>query len=386
VTASATSGSDGEQHLSAADLAAQIAQAQVLSDELARSSAAIAAAAARLDRLAALANTLLQTYATAHTAELKARAEADRNVLLFQQLSAQAGQDRQTLVQWANQAYEGGGGSLTDMSALFALLGRSPEAASDTAAQLSYLTDQRNAAFERVQGQAQLQQDVAARAVEASTEAAAEAAKAADAKQALDAVIAEQKAQLEATRALHAARVAQAGPVSGLLLGSGTHAAVEAARSLRQAMVVSGVSLNGSVKACSHDEKPYPNGHLPASALCPLLGYPEQSLRPSAAAAFNAMSLAYERDTGHLICVADSYRSFAEQVSVKAERGKWAAQPGTSEHGRGLAVDLCGGIEDFGSAAHLWMRQNAPLYGWYHPDWAEPTGALPEPWHWQYAG
>jgi D-alanyl-D-alanine carboxypeptidase len=73
-------------------------------------------------------------------------------------------------------------------------------------------------------------------------------------------------------------------------------------------------------------------------------------------------------------------------VSVKESRGKWAAMPGTSEHGLGRAVDLCGGIESFGSPAHLWMKQNAPLYGWFHPDWAEPTGALPEPWHWEYAG
>jgi LAS superfamily LD-carboxypeptidase LdcB len=109
-------------------------------------------------------------------------------------------------------------------------------------------------------------------------------------------------------------------------------------------------------------------------------------LRPGAAAAFNAKSLAFERDAGHPICITDSYRSFAEQVSVKATRGAWAAEPGTSQHGLGLAVDLCGGIENFGSPAHLWMTQNAPLYGWFHPDWAEPTGALPEPWHWEYAG
>ena len=28
----------------------------------------------------------------------------------------------------------------------------------------------------------------------------------------------------------------------------------------------------------------------------------------------------------------------------------------------------------------------APLYGWFHPDWAEASGSLPEPWHWEYAG
>ena len=98
------------------------------------------------------------------------------------------------------------------------------------------------------------------------------------------------------------------------------------------------------------------------------------------------MSLAFQKDTGQLICITDSYRSFTEQVAVKATRGKWAATPGTSEHGKGLALALCGGIQSFGGPAHLWMKQNAPLYGWFHPDWAEPSGALPEPWHWEFAG
>ena len=82
----------------------------------------------------------------------------------------------------------------------------------------------------------------------------------------------------------------------------------------------------------------------------------------------------------------DSYRSLAEQVAVKADKGKWAATPGRSQHGLGLAVDLCGGINELRDRAHLWMKQNAPLYGWFHPAWAEPGGSLPEPWHWEYAG
>jgi LAS superfamily LD-carboxypeptidase LdcB len=68
------------------------------------------------------------------------------------------------------------------------------------------------------------------------------------------------------------------------------------------------------------------------------------------------------------------------------DRGRWAATPGRSHHGLGLAVDLCGGINSFGTAAHLWMVQHASLYGWYHPDWAGAGGSLPEPWHWEYAG
>ena len=43
---------------------------------------------------------------------------------------------------------------------------------------------------------------------------------------------------------------------------------------------------------------------------------------------------------------------------------------------------------------HTWFSQgklveNEPhvaLVVWFHPDWAEPSGSLPEPWHWEYAG
>ena len=101
------------------------------------------------------------------------------------------------------------------------------------------------------------------------------------------------------------------------------------------------------------------------------MGSPGESLWPGAAAAFNAMSKAYERRHGHHVCVTDSYRSLAEQVSVKANTGKWAATPGTQPprpRPRGRPVRRGAELRD---RAHLWMRQNAPLYGWYHPAWAE---------------
>jgi len=384
--ATATPGTGGEHTLSPAELAAQIAAADALTDALTASNAGIAAAATKLDRLALQANTLLQEYAAARDAERAAREEANRNVLLYQQLSTRLGEDRRALGQWAYLAYAGTGGSISDMGTLLDTLAKPADQATDTAAQLSYLSDQRSWQLQRVQNQTQLQRTVAQAAVEASTRATEAAAQAADAKKKLDVVVKDQKAQLDATRQLHAEQVAKAGPVAGLLLGSGDAAAREASKRLRAALVVPGVLADGSVKACSTNDAEYPNGKIPVSALCPLVGTAGQSLRPAAAAAFNAMSLAYEKDTGSPICVTDSYRSYAEQVSVKAVKGKWAATPGTSEHGMGRAVDLCGGINSFGTPAHLWMKQNAPLYGWFHPDWAEPTGGLPEPWHWEYAG
>jgi hypothetical protein len=372
--------------LSPAQLAAQIAAAEALTRDLTASNAGIAAAATKLDMLALQANELLQQYAVARDAERTAREEANRNVLLYQQLSTRLGEDRRALGQWAYLAYAGTGGTITDMGTLLDSLAKSASEASDTAAQLSYLTDQRSWQLERVQNQTQLQRTIALKAVEASTRATEAATQAAEAKKKLDVIVREQKAQLDATRELHAQQVAKAGPVAGLLLGSGDAAAIAASSRLRAALIVPGVLADGSVKPCSTNEDEYPNGKIPVAGLCPLFGTTGESLRPGAAAAFNAMSIAYQKDTGSPICVTDSYRSYAEQIAVKAEKGKWAATPGRSEHGMGRALDLCGGINNFGTPSHLWMKQNAPLYGWFHPDWAEPTGSLPEPWHWEYAG
>lgn len=384
--ASATPGTEGEATVSPQTLAEQMEKARALTDDLTRTSAAIAAAADKLERLAVQANDLLQEYAQARDAERAAREEANRNVRLYQRLREQMGEDRRELAQWAYLAYAGTGGTISDLGTLLDTLGKPAEEASDTVAQLAYLSDQRAGAFERVQTQTDLQRSVAQRAVEASTRATEAAAAAKEAKEKLDVVIAEQKAQLEATRRLHADQVGRAGPIAGLLLGSEDPDAVELSRKLRAALVIPGVKADGSVKACSTNEAEYPNGQIPAAGLCPLVGYPGESLRPSAAAAFNAMSLAYQKVSGVPLCVTDSYRSYVEQVAVKADRGKWAATPGLSQHGFGLALDLCGGVEDFGSPAHLWLKQNAALYGWFHPSWAEPSGSLPEPWHWEYAG
>ena len=269
--ATATPGAGGEATLSPAELAAQIAQADALTRDLTASNAGIAAAATKLDRLALEANTLLQEYAAARDAERTAREEANRNVLLYQQLSTRLGEDRRALGQWAYLAYAGTGGTISDMGTLLDTLAKSASEASDTAAQLSYLTDQRTGQIQRVQNQTQLQRTIAIKAVEASTRATEAATQAAEAKKKLDVVVQEQKAQLDATRQLHATQVAKAGPVAGLLLGSGDAAAMEASKRLRAALVVPGVLADGSVEACSTNETEYPNGKIPVAGPLPPL-------------------------------------------------------------------------------------------------------------------
>jgi cell wall-associated NlpC family hydrolase len=129
----------------------------------------------------------------------------------------------------------------------------------------------------------------------------------------------------------------------------------------------------------------YPNGLIPPSAMCPL-GVAGHSLRCDAAAAYRAMSAAFAAAFGSPICITDSYRSYASQVRLYGEKPTLAAIPGTSNHGWGLAVDLCGGIEHYGTAQYAWMKANAGRFGYLHPDWAEPGNGREEPWHWEYAG
>jgi len=133
------------------------------------------------------------------------------------------------------------------------------------------------------------------------------------------------------------------------------------------------------------------NGRIPLAALCPLDGPGDQYLRCDAAQAFAAMDAAYRTRFGQPIAVTDSYRDLAGQIEARrrwCDRGacRMAAEPGTSDHGWGLALDLGGGINDFGTPQHDWMRANAARYGWVHPDWAGQAGSKPEPWHWEFAG
>jgi hypothetical protein len=146
-------------------------------------------------------------------------------------------------------------------------------------------------------------------------------------------------------------------------------------------------TVTGQVGECKGgDVAAYANGQIPIPVLCPLWGAGAEYLRADAAYAFNRMSQAYAAEYGTPLCVTDSYRPYSEQVQVYGRSPDMAAKPGTSNHGWGTAVDLCGGIERFGTPTHQWMQLNAPLYGWFHPAWAEPSGSMPEAWHWEFGG
>lgn len=83
------------------------------------------------------------------------------------------------------------------------------------------------------------------------------------------------------------------------------------------------------------------NGRLPDSVLSPIAA---GRLRKDAARAWNAMNAHSRLKYGVTIIPMgsmSSYRTYAQQVYLfRTSRPGWAAKPGTSNHGLGVAVDL----------------------------------------------
>ena len=125
------------------------------------------------------------------------------------------------------------------------------------------------------------------------------------------------------------------------------------------------------------------NGRIPSGALCEL-GVHRHALRCDAAVSYQDMSAAYQATFGRPLCITDSYRSLRAQESARIAKPTLAAVPGTSNHGWALAVDLCDGVNVFGTPQWTWMAQNAGRFGFVQPTWAGPDGDKPEPWHWEY--
>jgi hypothetical protein len=376
---------DHPEPLSGAFLFAQIAEADRISGVLEDSNTRVAAAMRRMDVLSDRSNALLESLAEARETERAATEEADDAKSQLIQLEGRLGAARAVLRDWVFDVYSSGGGD-ADLAGMLEAMGSEPDDVGDPLGDLSYITEQRTRALQDVRILTAEQVRLSAAADEASA-TAREARESIQAdKEALDEVMAEQRRKIGALRELQMAEVDKAGPVASILVGARTPEAKVAAQRLRDALSASVLETADIGKPCTDDDGVYPNGQLPASALCPVWGAEGERLAPAASASFSALSKAFAAQTGMPLCITDSYRSLPEQLSVKATRGAWAATPGTSRHGVGMAVDLCGGIEDFGSAAHHWLRQNAPLYGWYHPSWASAGGSLPEPWHWEYAG
>lgn len=376
--AHAEPGADASRQPSAADRApltpeqaqAQVREATALMDDLKKNDADLAAASGRLATLAATSNALMSALTQARADEAKAKATEAHEIAELKRLSAEVTKAQQDLENMAVDAYVNGSGALRQVAAVIDLVTGGHD--SDAAADATFLARSRNADQAHFEDLARRQQVAAQKAAAARADREKKTAQVEAAQKKAAEAVAQQQASVLALQKLagdRQARLEQLGVHGGLYKG----------------IDMDSLASIATTPLCTEENATYPNGLWPATALCGLKSAPGHMLRPSAARAFDAMAAAYLKANGTNLCVTDSYRSLAAQIDVKRRKPTLAAKPGTSNHGLGLAVDLCGGIESFGTAQHIWMQQNAPLFGFFHPAWAEPSGSKPEPWHWEFA-
>lgn len=140
------------------------------------------------------------------------------------------------------------------------------------------------------------------------------------------------------------------------------------------------------------------NGRVPLTELAPVrpdcwveAEIADDLARMLEAANADSIPLAPEGYFSHdPIPISGCYRSYDEQVIARdyfCAKGTCdtAADPGTSRHGTGRAVDFKdeAGELTFESRGYAWLVANAARFGFMHPDWAQPDGRNPEPWHWE---
>ena len=103
---------------------------------------------------------------------------------------------------------------------------------------------------------------------------------------------------------------------------------------------------------------------------------------------YNKLAKAYKQKFGKKLPINGGFRCYSGgqycQVELKRKKGKYAATPGTSKHGWGVAFDWdAGGFE---SARYKWMKTNGPKYGWENPAWACDGKKIDEAWHFEFIG
>lgn len=398
----------------------------------------LAAATASLQEIAAAANAALEKAQDASLADAGAQQRLDVARAKLAAARDVVAARKNVIAEYAAAAYRSGGSP--NLRQAFILLGSNSINVLRQADSLNLVGEKQRevlqqAAIERRQEQLAAESaDVAAKGAGKAAEAAEAARQAADVlvgrqqaavEGATERLTAQEAAVLRAQQAARAARLAEAQRLARVaeekrlaqaeLLARTTRereraqsarrasqrAAAAAARASRDAATAKAEQdastaqvgrddnvPSGVVEGCTgRSLRGFRNGRIPASALCPLWGAGNHRLRSDAAAGFSALSQAYAGEFGRPMCITDSYRSYAEQVDVKRRKPGLAAPAGTSQHGWGLAVDLCGGVQSDGTAANNWLRNNAGRFRFFHPSWANAGGSGPyEPWHWEFSG
>jgi hypothetical protein len=388
-TASPAPPGDGEDALGPDEVAAQVAQATRLRGALAQSDARLAALGEKLAQAAVKAASALERARQGELDEQSAEGELHEQVERLAQLQAQQASSKQDMARWARSAYVAGGTISTYEGWIVLLQSETVDDSSHDLAVLEHLGVLNGQELDRLRDAAARQRTVAGLAAAAAQAARAAAAAAAAATKEADALLEQQRLVLVPLQAEQLRTVGSAELTRDQLARSKNADAMAAAAQLAAALRSrhSGTAVPIDPDQCKGlSTAGYANGAIPAAALCPVWGAPNQLLRGDAARAFTALSREYAKTFGRPICITDSYRSRSQQVALYGIKPTLAARPGTSNHGWGTAADLCGGIESFGTTQHAWLLAHAPLYGWFHPSWAQPTGSRPEPWHWEYAG
>lgn len=119
----------------------------------------------------------------------------------------------------------------------------------------------------------------------------------------------------------------------------------------------------------------------------------DNTMTTTTACAFDKMASAAKK-SGITITINSGFRTIARQEyfwncykTKSCNNGNLAARPGTSNHGRGIALDLntnCGkqtGAQPncHASKVYQWLKNNAHKYGFKRT-------VQSEPWHWEYVG
>jgi D-alanyl-D-alanine carboxypeptidase len=338
-------------------------------------------ARAAFDDASAAAAAALQTYHDAVEAQQQAQLDAAQAQARLEQAGQAVDAQRAAVGRWAWQAYVSGGVLARSPAMLTLLDGGNTDQLATVQALVRSVGDGQAQTLEALRAAQADQQRALNAATAAQQSADAIAARAEQAKAVADDAVARNLATLHRVqRALRATQqvAADAARDAQLLVMADSYAS---------GVPGAGHGVTGPVGDCvGGDVSAFANGRIPMTLLCPVWAAPGRYLRADAAYAFERLSSAYAQVFGRPICVASAYRSYDDQVRVHAERPGLAATPGSSNHGWGTAADLCGGIQSFASTTHAWMLANAPLFGWFHPSWAEPSGSLPEPWHWEFGG
>ncbi|WP_051196584.1 M15 family metallopeptidase [Jonesia quinghaiensis] len=170
--------------------------------------------------------------------------------------------------------------------------------------------------------------------------------------------------------------VVTAGAVSGAVPAGIAQSVTEDQRAY---LVASRSEQREVLEGCDSGIRPNgTNGQLATSTLCRVMN--NQYLRADAAVALAALNEQYQARFGHAMCLTDGYRTLSSQYTLKATKGSLAATPGTSNHGWGLAIDICADSYQAWDKWN-WLNENGPTYGWAQPDWASRSY---EPWHWEF--